>query len=545
MNRLNARPGMAFPLIALFALFSACAAAQVPVDEDGNAIGGYEAATNAVGNEDIPLLSPVELEELVGPIALYPDDLLAIVLPASAYPLQIVDAARFLEAHEADPSLEPDPDWDDSVVALLNYPEVVELLNEDIDWTWRLGEAVIAQQTDVVGAIETFRDRAYAAGNLKSDEYQQVTRNEGVIEIAPVHDDVIYVPYYEPERVVVYQPRPVYYYYPRAYPVYYYPYSSAYDFDRGYFWGVTTAFTIGWLTDSLHVYHHSYYGHPYYGYTYRSNWWYRRPTVTVYNTTYVRNTNVTVNRYYSGDAWHPRANRRDYVSDHRVTRNRYYPSSGSTNLARSTTYTRNNESRYDQAGRQTTTVRRQVNEAATRTTTRSREPITFRERPATASARQAPQRVARNDRAASSAAGTTLSNRTAHNTTQTRREPPAQRVARQSTPSSSAVRTEAARVRQEQPATRHQPERRTVVAQNTQRSQSVQRAQPAQRQPARESRPAPQRAEQPARASRPVPQRAEQPARQERSESQRPAQQEKRSTERADRSETRKSGRRR
>jgi hypothetical protein len=182
-NRLNDETGWAryFPaMLALLAFLPAAALAQVPVDEDGEIIGDYEvqAADQATGNEDIPLLSTVDLEELVGPIALYPDDLLAIVLPASAYPLQIVDAARFLEALENDASLKPDPEWDDSVVALLNYPEVVELLNDDIDWTWRLGEAVVSQQADVVAAIESFRDRAYAAGNLKSDSYQNVSRSQ-------------------------------------------------------------------------------------------------------------------------------------------------------------------------------------------------------------------------------------------------------------------------------------------------------------------------------------------------------------------------------
>jgi hypothetical protein len=290
-------------------------AAQVPVDDQGNVVGSYQtesdaSANRATGDEDIPLLTPVELEELVGPIALYPDDLLAIVLPAAAYPLQIIEAARFLEELEDDPTLKPGSEWDESIVALLNYPEVLALLNDEIDWTWQLGEAVVAQQADVVTAIETFRDRAYAAGNLKSDEYQTVSRDNGVIEITPVAEDVIYVPYYEPERVVVYQPRPVYYYYPRAYPVYYYPYSSSHVFDRGFFWGVTTAFTIGWVTDSLHVYHHSYYGHPYYGRSYWDYWWYRRPSITVYNTNYVRSRNVTINHYYTGDRWQPRHDRR-------------------------------------------------------------------------------------------------------------------------------------------------------------------------------------------------------------------------------------------
>jgi hypothetical protein len=383
-KRRYAKLGLAnFALAALAALpLSACA--QTPVDDTGDVIGTHQPAysdvveSGATGNEDIPLMADAELEELIGPIALYPDDLLAIVLPATAYPLQIIDAARFLEELENDSTLKPDPEWDDSVVALLNYPEVIELLNEDIDWTWRLGEAVVSQQGDVVAAIETFRDRAYAAGNLKSDSYQNVTRDDGVIEIRPVSEDVIYVPYYEPERVVVYQPRPVYYYYPRSYPVYYYPYSSAYHFDRGYFWGVTTAFTIGWLSDSLHVYHQSYYGHPYYGYSYWDRWWYRRPSINVYNTTYSYNSRVTINRYYTGDTWRPRHNRRDYAYNERITRNRYYQPSGPEPRVRQRADTRAVQ-RTD-----TRTVQRQA-------------PIAFRERPSEhrSTNRQAPVRQTR------------------------------------------------------------------------------------------------------------------------------------------------------
>ena len=299
---------------AILLLLPALSFAQVPVDDDGNVIGQYESQSNItpIVDDGIPRLAYAELQELVGPIALYPDDLLAIVLPASAYPLQIVEAYRFLKALESDSSLQPDPDWDDSIIAILNYPEVVELLNEDLDWTLRLGEAVVAQQTDVVAAIEAFRDRAYAAGNLKSDEYQNVANDDGVIRITPVAEDVIYVPYYEPARVVYYQPRPVYHYYPSAYPVYYYPYASNHYFHHGYFWGVTTAFSIGWMSDSLHVHHHSYNSHPYYGRTYWNDGWYRRPSISVYNRTYVNN-NIYVNRNNHGDQWRASSTRRQYI----------------------------------------------------------------------------------------------------------------------------------------------------------------------------------------------------------------------------------------
>jgi hypothetical protein len=386
-KRRNAKIRAVSRLLAALALLPAALPAQVPVDEDGNVFSTYEAGqpSNATGNEDIPLLSAVDLDELVGPIALYPDDLLAIVLPASAYPLQIVDAARFLEAVKTDPSLQPDPEWDDSVVALLNYPEVVELLNEDIDWTWRLGEAVVAQQADVVATIEAFRDRAYAAGNLKSDDYQNVTHDNGVIEITPVSEDVIYVPYYEPDRVVVYQPRPVYYYYPRAYPVYYYPYSAAYRFDNYGFWGVTTAFRIGWFSDCLQVFHHSYNGHPYYGRQYRDRWWYRRPTISRHNVVYFGgNTDITINRYYGGDRWRPRVDRREYSDVRRVTRNRtdriaprrFPDGDGPRNFPRRSSSDSLRTIDSDRASSQ----RRQAATVRTKRTRTEREPITFRQR---------------------------------------------------------------------------------------------------------------------------------------------------------------------
>lgn len=340
-------------LVSLLALLLALpVAAQVPVDEDGNPLGGYELQDSAkptgdAGSDAITALSETELEDLVGPVALYPDDLLAIVLPASTYPLEIVQAARFLEQLESDSSLEPDEAWDDSIVALLNYPDVIRMMDEDIDWTWRLGEAVINQQNDVIAAVESFRDRAYAAGNLKTDEHQKVAYDdEGVLEIVPVSEELIYVPYYEPAEVVVYQPRRVYYYYPDPYPVYYYPYPTGYRFRSGYFWGVTTAFSIGWSNHYLHVYHPSYWGHPYYGRYYYGHY-YRRPSLTIYNNWYVNNSYRTPRyRYRDGDYWRPR-NRAG--SEPRV-RNYHYAPNGSRN-SRDYTVTRNNRLRVGDDGR--------------------------------------------------------------------------------------------------------------------------------------------------------------------------------------------------
>jgi hypothetical protein len=285
-------------LSAVLALFGGVAGAQQTDDALPPGVTAVEPA-----GEPAAAYSSEELAELVGPIALYPDDLVAIVLPASTYPLQLVQAARFLERLEDDPGLKPDPQWDESVVALLNYPEVMRLLNDDLDWSWRLGEAVLAQEADVIEAIERFRDRAWLAGNLRSDERQQVTRDEGVVRIIPADPEVIYVPYYEPRRVVYYSPLPVYHYYPLAYPSYYYPYPAGYAFSSGFFWGVTSAFAIGWNTHFIHVHHYGFPSHPFYGRSYYDRYFYRRPVVRAgYRRPALRDRQV---RLHAGNRWQP------------------------------------------------------------------------------------------------------------------------------------------------------------------------------------------------------------------------------------------------
>jgi hypothetical protein len=200
-----------------------------------------EAAAESAG------LSAAELEELVAPIALYPDELLAIVLPASTYPLQIVQGARYLDKRESDPELEPDEDWDPSVLGLLNYPEVVEKMNEDLDWTWKLGEAVADQQDEVMDAVQSFRAKADTAGNLGSNDKMEVKKEtEGdkqVIVIESTSTEVIYVPVYQPSTVVVYSTTPYPYYYSPPYPYYYSPHAA---FWTGMFVGAAVGYGMSW-----------------------------------------------------------------------------------------------------------------------------------------------------------------------------------------------------------------------------------------------------------------------------------------------------------
>ena len=185
---------------------------------------------------NIAILDDNALEALASPIALYPDELLAIVLPAATFPLQIVQAARFLEAQRSDPGLEPDANWDDSVVALLNYPEVLAVLDSDLAWTARLGDAVIAQEATLMRAITRFRERAYNAGNLRSDERQHVSRGPQAIAINAASTDTVYVPYYNPSAVIVPQTTRVYHYYSQPYPLYYYRYYGPRYRDRRSSW---------------------------------------------------------------------------------------------------------------------------------------------------------------------------------------------------------------------------------------------------------------------------------------------------------------------
>lgn len=183
-----------------------------------------------------PAMGAQDLSDLVGPIALYPDDLVAIILPAATNPLQLVQADRFLEKRKSDPKLAVDERWDDAVKSLLNYPDVVKKMSSDLDWTSALGEAVVIDQGAVLEAIQSFRRRAQAAGQLKSDDKQVIVIEQEIITIAPANPEVIYVPQYNPTTVVI-AGGPYWGYYPTPYPSYYYPYAPGAALAAGVIWG--------------------------------------------------------------------------------------------------------------------------------------------------------------------------------------------------------------------------------------------------------------------------------------------------------------------
>jgi len=173
--------------------------------------------------------SQQELDQLLAPIALYPDALFAQVLMASTYPLDVVSAERWVRANPGlkdkalQDALEKQP-WDPSVKSLAVFPQVLMMMSEQLDWTQKLGDAFLAQQKDVLATAQTLRAKAQAQGNLKDTPEQKVaTTQEGsttVIKIEPTNPEVVYVPTYNP--TVVYgswwwPAYPPYYYYPPGY----------------------------------------------------------------------------------------------------------------------------------------------------------------------------------------------------------------------------------------------------------------------------------------------------------------------------------------
>jgi hypothetical protein len=172
------------------------------------------------------LLPPQQLDSLVAPIALYPDLLLGQVLAASTYPLEIVEADRWIQQNsslqgQALVQAAAKQHWDPSIQALVVFPSVVQQMDQNLQWTTALGNAFLAQPQDVMASVQRMRMKAQQDGALNSNDQQSVqTKNidgQNAIVIEPANPQVIYVPTYDP--AVVYGPPPDYYPYPAmAYP---------------------------------------------------------------------------------------------------------------------------------------------------------------------------------------------------------------------------------------------------------------------------------------------------------------------------------------
>ena len=144
--------------------------------------------------------SGTELDQMVGPIALYPDPLIALMLPASTVPSDITAAAQYL-ASNGDPSQVDSQSWDQSVKGLAHYPDVLKWMNDNLDWTQALGAAFAMQPADVMKSIQQMRAKAVAAGTLVDTPQQQVDDEGDDIRIVPTQQDMIYVPQYDADDV--------------------------------------------------------------------------------------------------------------------------------------------------------------------------------------------------------------------------------------------------------------------------------------------------------------------------------------------------------
>ena len=153
---------------------------------------------------DVALRSDPELDQLLGPIALYPDPLIAQILPAATQPTQIVLAERYISAG-GDPNQLDTEQWDPSVQAIARYPSVLKMLSDNLAWTTDLGQAFVNQQQDVMDTVQRLRSQAQELGNLPNTPQDTVESDDGDIDIVPADPNEIYVPQYDP-NVVYYQP---------------------------------------------------------------------------------------------------------------------------------------------------------------------------------------------------------------------------------------------------------------------------------------------------------------------------------------------------
>jgi hypothetical protein len=237
---------------------------------------------NAPPDQAAATIPADQLDSLVAPIALYPDPLLTQVLVASTYPLELIQLQQWLQKN---PGLKDDAlttavqkqDWDASIQAMSVFPDLVKRLTDDIKWTTDLGNAFLAQQSDVMDAVQRMRSKALAAGKLKSNEQMKVetqtVESKTVVVIQQANPQIVYVPTYNP--VVVYGP-PIY-----PYPPIYYPPPSYYAA------GMFFAFGVGIAVGS---YYHG-------GWGYNCGWGHHTTVIVNRNNNYVRHYNsVNVNR---------------------------------------------------------------------------------------------------------------------------------------------------------------------------------------------------------------------------------------------------------
>jgi len=181
------------------------------------------------------IFTAAELDQMLAPVALYPDPLLSQILMAATYPLEVVEASRWsvanpgLDGAEAVDAVE-DMNWDPSVKALVAFPELLARMDDNLQWTQRLGDAYLIQEEDVIDSIQRLREEAYVAGHLNNMQYARAYRDRDIIVIEPASPQIVYVPYYEPARIYHRWWHPVY-------PSFYWGPPRGYHSGLSFYWG--------------------------------------------------------------------------------------------------------------------------------------------------------------------------------------------------------------------------------------------------------------------------------------------------------------------
>ncbi len=276
----------------------------------------------------IPVFRQEELDQILAPIALYPDSLLAQVLMAATYPLEVVQADRWLRQNR---NLPPEAlydvldrqNWDPSVKALVPFPDVLSMMSERLDWTQRVGDAFLAQEAAVMETIQQLRARAYASGHLRSSLQQTVSREGSIIIVQPANPQVVYVPVYSP--TVVYGR----WWYPAYPPVVVYPYSPGAVIAAGIItFGIGIAVASAW--------------NHWWGYW---DWGHRNVYVNVNRTVNINRVTVVNTRDIRTTTWqHSPEHRKGVAYRDPVTREKFAPAN------RQAVDNRRDYRGYDQAG---------------------------------------------------------------------------------------------------------------------------------------------------------------------------------------------------
>ena len=252
------------PMAGMFRSLVAVLCSVLVLPGDAAAYAPPQDTAKPASSSQTATIPPDQLDSLVAPIALYPDPLLAQVLAASTYPLEIIKLQRWLAQNStlkdkqlAD-AVAKQP-WDPSVQALAALPDVVKRLGDDIGWTVDLGNAFLAQQADVMEAVQRMRKKAHEKGTLKTTEQHKVettvVESKSVIVIEQANPQVVYVPSYDP--VVVWGP--ALYPYPPIYypPAGYYAAGMAISFGvgvmMGAFWGGGWGWGCGWGGNNINI----------------------------------------------------------------------------------------------------------------------------------------------------------------------------------------------------------------------------------------------------------------------------------------------------